>query len=396
MSLIVVGTPSNFTCTGSGTEADPFVVASTNHSDSSFAEIIFLATTNGMVSPDLVVSSQENYDFALVLNNQTIFIQSGNATFSDPFAVSAGDQVKLQYIKDPSTSVGDDDFTGTIFFSLSVTTTTTTTTFNPIRFFYSSKNLYIRGSGLNEKIDFNIYSVGNSIGLKVLYLNSKIQEYFNLYTNSNINNTLNFLIKSVYEHEDDIDLYLKSLTELTMPLYVFSTATPAIDENLKFNIYGSLVDLKTESLQLYINNILQEPLQIFLKVDNKELVYSSMNFIIDGQIINLSENASLNLYVSNQYKSENSSLNITIIGLGTTFNGIPSDSSMNLFVERDVEATWNSVPLIIYASSSAITNSIDFNIYPNDIYYESLNLNIPSTNQPFDGNIQLYTHGFED
>lgn len=385
MSLIVVGTPSNFTCTGSGTEADPFVVASTNHSDSSFAEIIFLATTNGMVSPDLVVSSQENYDFALVLNNQTIFIQSGNATFSNKFSVSAGDQIKLQYIKDSSTSVGNDDFTGTIFFSFNQTTP-----------FYSSKNLYIRGSGLNEKIDFNIYSVGNSIGLKVLYLNSKIQEYFNLYTNSNINNTLNFLIKSVYEHEDDIDLYLKSLTELTMPLYVFSTATPTIDENLNFNIYGSLVDLKTESLQLYINNILQEPLQLFLSVDNKELVYSSMNFIIDGQIINLSENASLNLYVSNQYKSDNSSLNMTIIGLGTTFNGIPSDSSINLFVERDVEATWNSVPLIIYASSSAITNSIDFNIYPNDIYYESLNLNIPNTNQPFDGNIQLYTHGFED
>lgn len=385
MSLIVVGTPSNFTCTGSGTEADPFVVASTNHSDSSFAEIIFLATTNGMVSPDLVVSSQENYDFALVLNNQTIFIQSGNATFSNKFSVSAGDQIKLQYIKDSSTSVGNDDFTGTIFFSFNQTTP-----------FYSSKNLYIRGSGLNEKIDFNIYSVGNSIGLKVLYLNSKIQEYFNLYTNSNINNSLNFLIKSVYEHEDDIDLYLKSLTELTMPLYVFSTATPTIDENLNFNIYGSLVDLKTESLQLYINNILQEPLQLFLSVDNKELVYSSMNFIIDGQIINLSENASLNLYVSNQYKSDNSSLNMTIIGLGTTFNGIPSDSSINLFVERDVEATWNSVPLIIYASSSAITNSIDFNIYPNDIYYESLNLNIPNTNQPFDGNIQLYTHGFED
>lgn len=385
MSLIVVGTPSNFTCTGSGTEADPFVVASTNHSDSSFAEIIFLATTNGMVSPDLVVSSQENYDFALVLNNKTIFIQSGNATFSNKFSVSAGDQIKLQYIKDSSTSVGDDDFTGTIFFSFNQTTP-----------FYSSKNLYIRGSGLNEKIDFNIYSVGNSIGLKVLYLNSKIQEYFNLYTNSNINNSLNFLIKSVYEHEDDIDLYLKSLTELTMPLYVFSTATPTIDENLNFNIYGSLVDLKTESLQLYINNILQEPLQLFLSVDNKELVYSSMNFIIDGQIINLSENASLNLYVSNQYKSDNSSLNMTIIGLGTTFNGIPSDSSINLFVERDVEATWNSIPLIIYASSSAITNSIDFNIYPNDIYYESLNLNIPNTNQPFDGNIQLYTHGFED
>lgn len=385
MSLIVVGTPSNFTCTGSGTEADPFVVASTNHSDSSFAEIIFLATTNGMVSPDLVVSSQENYDFALVLNNKTIFIQSGNATFSNKFSVSAGDQIKLQYIKDSSTSVGDDDFTGTIFFSFNQTTP-----------FYSSKNLYIRGSGLNEKIDFNIYSVGNSIGLKVLYLNSKIQEYFNLYTNSNINNSLNFLIKSVYEHEDDIDLYLKSFTELTMPLYVFSTATPTIDENLNFNIYGSLVDLKTESLQLYINNILQEPLQLFLSVDNKELVYSSMNFIIDGQIINLSENASLNLYVSNQYKSDNSSLNMTIIGLGTTFNGIPSDSSINLFVERDVEATWNSIPLIIYASSSAITNSIDFNIYPNDIYYESLNLNIPNTNQPFDGNIQLYTHGFED
>ena len=396
MSLIVVGTPLNFDCSGSGTEADPFVVSSTNHDNNSVAEIIFLATSNGMVSPDLVVSSEENYDFALVLNNRTVFIQSGSASFTDPFAVLAGDQVKLQYIKNPTTSVGDDEFSGSIYFSLTVTTTTTTTTFNPIRFFYSSRNLYIRGSGLNEKVDLNIYSVGNFSTLRSLYIKSETQELINLYINSNLQNQINFFIKSVYEYNESKELYLKSLTELSAPLYVSGAITPSLNENLTFNIYGSTVDTKTHSVELYINNILQEPFSLFLSVEDKELVYSSIKFIINGKIINLTENLSLNLYLSNEYKSLDSSLNINITGLGVTFNGIPNNSSIEMFIERQVEATWNSVPLIIYASSAAITNSVDFNIYPNDIYYESLNFVLPNTNQPFNGNIQLYTHGFEE
>ncbi|NBQ17749.1 hypothetical protein EBU24_05520, partial [bacterium] len=151
-----------------------------------------------------------------------------------------------------------------------------------------------------------------------------------------------------------------------------------------------------KSFDLYINNITQQNFELFLKVSSIGNSSKLINLFVDGNFENLKEFKSLNLYINNQYKSIDNSLNITIIGLGTTFNGIPSNSSIEMFIQRDIEATWNSVPLIAYGASTAITSSINFNTYANDIYSESLQLVIPEINQPFNGNIQLYTHGFED
>ena len=44
MPLIIISQPVNFTYSGNGTLATPYIIESTNHADSSTAEIAFLAT----------------------------------------------------------------------------------------------------------------------------------------------------------------------------------------------------------------------------------------------------------------------------------------------------------------------------------------------------------------
>lgn len=261
--------------------------------------------------------------------------------------------------------------------------------------YFGTKNLFLK-SLFENNVSLYIKSSITHIDTLRLFLKTNTQEQTDLYLKSFPQNSVDLFIKNWYAHQDNKELYLKSFFESNVPLYVSNIPLPLINKNIDFNIYGSTVDIQTKAFNLYINNITQQNFELFLKVSNIGSISKFTNLFIDGNFENLKEFKNLNLYMSNQYKSIDNSLNITIIGLGTTFNGIPSNSSIEMFIQRDLEATWNSVPLIAYGASTAITSSVNFNTYANDICSESLQLVIPEINQPFNGNIQLYTHGFED
>lgn len=265
----------------------------------------------------------------------------------------------------------------------------------PPKNIFNTKNLFLK-SAFENNVSLYIKSSIFNADILPLYLEANTQQQTELYLKSFPQSSINLFIKYWYEHQDSQELYIKSFIESGVPLYVSNFPLPSINNGLDFNIYGSTIDTQTKSINLYINSITQQNCELFLKVsdigNNKDFI----NFFIGGNIEDLKVFKSLNLYLSNEYKSTFNSLNITIIGLGTTFNGIPNNSYMELFIQRDVEATWNSVPLIAYGASPAITSSINFNIYSNEIYFDSIELVIPQINQPFNGNMQLYTHGFED
>jgi hypothetical protein len=265
----------------------------------------------------------------------------------------------------------------------------------PPKNIFNTKNLFLK-SAFENNVSLYIKSSVPTVSSLSFYLKSSTQKQTDLYLKSFPSSSINLFIKYWYEHQDSQELYIKSFVESGVPLYVSNFPLPLINNSIDFNIYGFTFNAQMSAVDLYINSITQKNCELFLKVNDIGNSTNFINFFIGGSIEDLKTFKSLNFYLSNEYKSVNNSLNITIIGLGTTFNGIPSNSSMELFIQRYAEATWNSVPLIAYGAFPAITSSINFNIYPNDIYFDSLELVIPQINQPFNGNIQLYTHGFED
>ena len=64
MPLNLTGTPSNFDCTGTGTQADPYSIASYNHGPNSSAQIIFTASEDGDIFVNLLVDSELTFDTA--------------------------------------------------------------------------------------------------------------------------------------------------------------------------------------------------------------------------------------------------------------------------------------------------------------------------------------------
>lgn len=265
----------------------------------------------------------------------------------------------------------------------------------PPKKLFNTRNLFLK-SAVENNVSLYIKSSITTLGSLSLYLKSSTQEQTDLYLKSFPESSIDLFIKYWYEHQDSQELYIKSFIESSVPLYVSNFPLPSINNGIDFNIYGSIFNAQMSTVNLYINSITQQNCELFLKVSDIGNTTKFINFFIDGSIEDLKTFKSLNLYLNNEYKSVSNSLNITIIGLGTTFNGIPSNSSMNIFIQRDVEATWNSIPLIAYGASPAITSSIDFNIYPNDVCFNSIQLVVSQINQPFNGNTQLYTHGFED
>ena len=260
---------------------------------------------------------------------------------------------------------------------------------------FSFKNLFLKSS-FDNNVSLYINSTGSFFGARTLYLQANTQEQKDLYLRSFPQNSINLFTKFWYEDQEGKDLYLKSLTESTIPFYLYNLPLSLINNDIDFNIYGSTINTQMKAIDLYINNITQENFNLFLLVSDIGRTTDFINFFINGNFESLKTFQSLNFYLSNEYKSIDDSLEITIIGLGTTFNGIPNNSSIEMFIQRDIEATWNSMPLIAYGSSLAVTNSINFNIYVDKPYFDSIYLVMPEVNQPFNGNIQLYTHGFED
>ena len=260
---------------------------------------------------------------------------------------------------------------------------------------FGTKNLFLK-SAFENSVSLYIKSSVFNANILPLHLKVNTQEQTDLYIKSFPESSINLFIKYWYEHQETQELYIKSFMESSKDLYISSFSLPSINNNVDLNIYGSTFNAQMSAVDLYIKSAVQQNCELFLKVSDIGNTTKFINFFIDGNDENLKAFKSLNLYLRNNYKSYYNSLNITIFGLVTTFNGIPSNSSMNMFIQRDVEATWNSVPLIAYGASPAITSSIDFNIYPSDIYFYSVGLVMPKVNQPFNENMQLYTHGFED
>ena len=117
MPLNLTGTPSNFDCTGTGTQTDPYSVASYNHGPNSYAEIIFTASEDGDIFVNLLVDSELTFDTAaLYLGTQLLWAANGQDSFNENFPVTAGQQLKLTYTKNATTSVGDDAVSGQIYF----------------------------------------------------------------------------------------------------------------------------------------------------------------------------------------------------------------------------------------------------------------------------------------
>lgn len=275
------------------------------------------------------------------------------------------------------------------------TTTTPAPTPSPSTFF-NFRNLFLK-SNFDNNVSLYIKSIGRNFNARALYLEANTQEQTNLYIKSFPQNSISFFIKSWYQYQDNKEFYLKSFIESSANLfiknlYLYTDADGSID----FNIQSSTIDQQINTVELYIKSFFENNLELFLMVDDTALTTGFIYTYISGEVINPSHFESLNLYLSNEYVSTNESLSITIIGLGVTFNAIPSGSSMEMFVQRDVEATWNYMPLIAYGASLAITNNIDFNIYANDVYFDLIELVIPEVNQPLNETMQLYTHGFED
>ena len=429
MPLLIISQPVNFTYSGIGTVANPYVVTSTNHYGNSSSEIMFFVTEDGVISPNLTVSSEQDYDFGILINNETYIIASGdmvittpdpNSTisFTDPFAVFVGDIIKIQFTKNELYSYGADNITGTITFEASPKYASIS------RLFISGGNnqhinLFLQNDGVVKAADLFLKSipfrtfdlitkggVDNNIQLiikgskveklgRAFYLNGKLQNNVSLNIKAETQNNLNFYIRSAEFANTQLYFNLKSQTENLIPLFINNIPTPSLNNHLDLNIHSSTNDSIFNGLDLYISALQIVRMRLFVKVDDIGITNESVNLHTIGDMLFESNKEQINLFLQNSYLSEYGEMPITIIGLGSLFNSTPYAEGVNLYIEREMHGIWDNIPLVVVGNLSDYSN-VELITYGKTSSEEVFNLNMPETKELVTNETHLYVHGYTE
>ena len=429
MPLIIMSQPVNFTYSGIGTVANPYVVTSTNHYGNSSSEIMFFVTEDGVISPNLNVSSEQDYDFGILINNETYIIASGdmvittpdpNSTisFTDPFAVFVGDIIKIQFTKNELYSSGTDNITGTITFEANLKYASIS------RLFIAGGNnqhinLFVQNDGVEKTADlflknmpsrrFNLITksdINNNVQLitkgseketfgKALYLNGKLQDNVSLNIKSEVENNLNLYITCAETASEQLYFNLKSQPENSITLFINNIPTPSLNNYLDLNIHSSTNDSIFNGLNLYILSLEKGLVDLFVLVDDIGITNESVNLHTIGDILFESNKEQINLFLQNSYLSEYGEMPITIIGLGSLFNSTPYAEGVNLYIEREMHGIWDNIPLVVVGNLSDYSN-VELITYGKDSSQETFNLNMPETKELVTNETHLYVHGYTE
>ena len=429
MPLIIMSQPVNFTYSGIGTVANPYVVTSTNHYGNSSSEIMFFVTEDGVISPNLNVSSEQDYDFGILINNETYIIASGdmvittpdpNSTisFTDPFAVFVGDIIKIQFTKNELYSYGADNITGTITFKANPRYASIS------RLFIAGGNnqhinLFVQNDGVEKTADlflknmpsrrFNLITksdINNNVQLitkgseketfaKAFYLNGKLQDNVSLNIKSEVENNLNLYITCAETASEQLYFNLKSQPENSITLFINNIPTPSLNNYLDLNIHSSTNDSIFNGLNLYILSLEKGLVDLFVLVDDIGITNESVNLHTIGDILFESNKEQINLFLQNSYLSEYGEMPITIIGLGSLFNSTPYAEGVNLYIEREMHGIWDNIPLVVVGNLSDYSNA-ELITYGKDSSQETFNLNMPETKELVTNETHLYVHGYTE
>lgn len=429
MPLILVSQPVNFTYSGNGTLATPYTVTSTNHYGNSSAEITFFVTEDGVITPNLTVSSEQDYDFGILMNNESYIIASGdmvittpdpNSTisFTDPFAVFVGDIIKIQFTKNELYSSGTDNITGTITFKANPRYASIS------RLFIAGGNnqhinLFVQNDGVEKTADlflknmpsrrFNLITksdINNNVQLiikgseketfaKTFYLNGKLQDNVSLNIKSQIENNLNLYITCAETANQQFNLNLKSRPENSISLFINNIPTPSLNNYLNLNIHSSTNDGIFNGAELYISALQIGRMKLFVLVDDIGKNNESINLHTIGDILFENNKEQINLFLQNSYLSEYGEMPITIIGLGSLFNSTPYAEGVNLYIEREMHGIWDNIPLVVVGNLSDYSN-VELITYGKDSSQETFNLNMPQTKELITNTTHLYVHGYTE
>lgn len=418
MPLIVISQPVNFTYFGIGTHADPYILESINHYGNSASEIAFFVTEDGVITPDLTISSEENYDFGILINNDNYIVGSGSDTFTDPFAVFVGDIIRVQFTKNDLYSSGLDNISGTISFKKNLKYGSIS------RLFIAGGdnqhiNLFLKNDGieaiaelfvksltrrrLNLNIKNNIYNKldliirgleNESIG-KQLYLNGKIQNNLFINIKSNIKNSMDIYIASYEKFQDSLNINLKSETQDSMSMFVLNIPKPLLLDQFNLNIYGSTNKEIANSVNLYVLNKTIQGIPFFVLVDSIGRISNLLSIQIDGDTLINRANKKVDLFINNNYSPCFNYIDITTIGSGFLFNAVPQNKSVNLYIERDFNGFWNNMPMAINGNINYHSN-VELITKAKTVDNTAFNLSISETKELISKDLHLYIHGFQE
>ena len=416
MPLIITSQPVSFIYSGNGTPETPYIITSTNHQDSSTAEIAFFVTENGVITPNLIVSSELGYDFGILINNLNYTAISGSTTLVTSFSVFVGDIIKVQFAKNNMYSSGSDYITGTILFNPSSKYGFISTLFisggnsEVISLFVQNdsaekttdlflkslnfKNLnLITQSNINNSLSLAIIGSGNRPVSKSFYLNGKLQNNISLNIKSEVQNNLNFYTTSAEFANTQLYFNLKAQSENSIPLFINNIPTPLLNNYLDLNIHSSTNDSIFNGLDLYILALEKSAFDLFVLVDTIGINNESVNLQIIGDILFENSKEQINLFLQNSYLSEYGEMPITIIGFGTLFDSTPYSEGINLYIERQMNGIWDNIPMVVIGNLSDYS-SVELITYGNDSNQQIFNLNMPQTKELITNANHLYVHGY--
>ena len=418
MPLIIISEPVNFTYSGNGTSANPYIISSTNHEDSSTAEIAFLVTENGIITPNLIISSELGYDFGILINNENYTAISGSGTFTEKFSVLVGDLIKIQFAKNDLYSSGTDNITGTILFDSTPKYMYPSTLFisggynQDIGLFVQNDSaekitdLFLKSldfksldlitqSNINDDLSLTIIGSGRRPIAKSFYLNGKIQNNISLNIKSEVENKLNFYTTSAEHANEQLHFNLKSQPENSISLFINNIPTPSLDNYLNLNIHSSTNDNMFNGLDLYILALEKSAFDLFVLVDTIGINNELINLQIIGDILFESSKEQINLFLQNSYLSEYGEMPITIFGFGTLFDSTPYGENINLYIERQMDGFWDNIAMVTVGNLSDYSN-VELITYGKNSSEETFNLNMPETKELVTNETHLYVHGYTE
>lgn len=261
-------------------------------------------------------------------------------------------------------------------------------------FFYGLFNLYIRGS--SEFLNMPLSTTGHRkrIGARALFIKSRVQDSIGLTIKSFPQGSADLFIKSYLTLNDGVNLFQKSFPELSIPLSITGLEKTFHQEYLSLNIYGG-TNIFYSTFNLHTRSFPENYCSLFINVANSELKSKALSLYILSDYQTLTSSGTATLFLENKYVSVTKSLDITIVGAGTTFNARPSSGSMNLYIEREVSGCWGHFPMVIHGGDT-YTNNITMSMWGKTNAGDGVNLSMPNTKEKSNYTIQLYTHGFEE
>ena len=270
---------------------------------------------------------------------------------------------------------------------------------------FEQKNLYTKAhvrsvdfirlflsSNINNNLTLHMNSNSKRLDFRRLFLKSDNDKGIKLFTKSIPEKSLNLFLKS--NLQNNINFYLQNSPQGILNLFI-NVFTPSLSNigSILFMQGDDPVRLFYKGVNLFTRSYIYEGMNLYMEVPTIGSFEKHVTLYTKSLDTKFDINNNLNLTLFNNIDGSSSNMSIYVKGKGISQGYLPFDSSMNLYMSRDIEHTANSLNLFL-TSKELFNNYINSFTKGHIISNNYADLSIPVVNGIINKNLDFYVNGY--